>query len=417
MLTRNLAVPILESLSDTPVVFLAGPRQVGKSTLAQHLTRSGFPARYLTLDDLAILGAARSDPVGFVEGLEGPTVIDEVQRAGELLLAIKASVDRDRRPGRFLLTGSANVLALPRVADALVGRMALHSLWPLSQGEMEGVREDFIAAVFSDRVPSPLLPPPGRNALAQRLIRGGYPEALARDAAARRGAWFDDYLTTLFHRDLRDLSALADLTHLPRLLMLLGARMGSTVALSDLSRTLAIPYATLTRHLGLLEALFLVQRLPAWSSNLNKRLAKAPKLYLTDTGLAAHLMGLTADQIVASAHHAGPLFEAFVVNELVRQVGWSRVRVRLHHFRTATNEEVDLVLEAPGGRCVGIEIKLAATIDSRDLTGLRTLADAAGSSFHRGVVLYTGQSVIPFAANIHAVPVSTVWQPAPPDPS
>lgn len=412
MYPRHITSDILRSLADTPVVFLAGPRQVGKSTLAQSLARGPFPASYLTLDDLSVLYAARADPTGFVQGLKQAAVLDEVQRAGDLLLAIKASVDRDRRPGRFLLTGSANVLTLPRVADALVGRMAVHHLWPLSQGELAGVREDFIAAAFADSIAMTFAAPPDRAELARRVVFGGYPEIQGRSRVERRGAWFDSYLSTLLQRDAREQSAVADLSQLPRLLTLLASRLGGTVAVSDLSRTLGIPHSTLTRYLGLLEALFLIHRVPAWSTNTSSRLAKAPKLYLTDTGLAAQLLGLSIESLTVQPDRLGPLFEAFVVGEILKQIGWSQIQPRLYQFRTQAGQEVDLVLEAPGGRCVGIEIKLAATITGRDLNGLRSLAEIAGPRFHRGIVLYTGQTMVPFAENLHAVPVSALWQPA-----
>ena len=409
MLPRNLTPSILASLADTPVVFLAGPRQVGKSTLVQALAQREYPATYFALDDLATLGAARADPVGFVAGLTGPTVLDEVQRAGDLLLAIKATIDRDRRPGRFLLTGSANVLALPRVADALVGRMAIHTLWPLSQGELTGHVEDFVGAVFSERLPTVVEAPPRRDDLAQRVALGGYPEVRQRGSAERRGDWFADYLTTLLERDFRDVAAVVDVTQVLRLLTLVAARLGGPVAVSDLARTLAMPHSTVSRFLSLLEALFLIHRLPAWSSNRGVRLAKAPKLYLTDTGLATHLVGQSAEALAAAPDRLGPLLETFVVNELLRQAGWSRPRVRLYQYRTYGGQEVDIVLEAPGGRCVGVEVKLAATVTARDVAGLRGLAEAAGEVFHRGIVLYTGEQVVPFAANIHALPLSALW--------
>jgi len=410
MLARNLAPMVLESLSDTPVVFLAGPRQVGKSTLAQALARHDFPADYVTLDDLATLSAARSDPTGFVAGLRGPTVLDEVQRAGDLLLAIKADVDRHRRPGRFLLTGSANVLALPRVADALVGRMAIHALMPFSQGELAGVRDDFITTAFADDAPSaPNAAMADRLDLAQRVVMGGFPDVQSRPRFDRRSEWFGAYLTTLLQRNVRDILAVSDVTQVSRLLTLVAARLGGTASVSDMARTLSIPHSTVSRHLGLLEALFLVHRLPAWSGNQSTRVAKAPKLHLVDSGLAAHLLGHSAESLVASPDRLGPLFETFVVGELIKQARWSRTRVQALHYRTYDGREVDVVLEATGGRCVGVEVKLSATISPRDLGGLRTLADDAGPKFHRGIILYTGNTVVPFAENLHAVPISALW--------
>ncbi|BDP42612.1 hypothetical protein DAETH_25810 [Deinococcus aetherius] len=392
-------------MSDTPVILIVGARQVGKSTLAARLAPQ---AAHFTLDDLSVLDAARRDPVGFVRDLPSPALLDEIQRAPELLLPIKASVDRDRQPGRFVLTGSANVLTLPRVADSLAGRVSLQHLWPLSQGEQEGVREDFPAALFAESLPG-TLPAGGRpDDLSARLLRGGYPEAVARGSERRRAAWFGDYLTTLIERDVRDLSRIAGVTELPRLLTLLAARAGNLLNASDLGRDAALNNVTLTRYLELLRALYLVDTLPAWSSNVGKRLIKAPKVYLPDTGLAAHLLGVGEARFSQDRGSLGALLENFVVGELQRQLSWSAVSARLYHYRTAGGAEVDAVLEARDGRVVGVEVKAAATVTGRDFGGLRALSEDA-AHFHRGVVLYTGERVLPFGERLHAVPLGALW--------
>lgn len=410
MFERHLAPRLLEALADTPVVLLHGARQTGKSTLVRRLASQEHPARYLTLDDAGVLAAARDDPAGFLAGLNEPVVLDEVQKAPELFPAIKAIVDRDRRPGRFLLTGSANVLLLPRLSESLAGRMDILTLWPLSQGEIEGRREGFVDALFAGTLPRRTGNPRDRGDLVRRLMTGGYPEILGRITGARRDAWFTSYVTTILQRDVRDLANIEGLTVLPRLLGLLAARRMALVNFAELSRSLTVPLSTLKRYMALLETTFLVQMLPAWSGNLGKRLVKAPKLLLADAGLAAHLSGLEAERLSGDVGLVGPLLENFVAMELRKQIAWSRTQPGLFHFRTQTGQEVDVVLEDRRGRIVGLEVKAAATVGAQDFKGLRTLAEATGKRFQRGVVLYTGAEIIPFGTDLHALPVSLLWQ-------
>lgn len=410
MLERHIASSILEALADTRVLLLHGVRQTGKSTLVEWIATHEHPARYLTLDDAGVLAAARHDPGGFLKGLEGPVVLDEVQRAPELFPAIKRVVDHDRRPGRFLLTGSANVLSLPRLSESLAGRMEVLTLWPLSQGEIEGLREGFVDGVFAETLPR--VPENGadRSDLIRRLLAGGYPEVLSRPSEDRRGAWFSAYVTTILQRDIRDLANIEGLTALPRLLALLAARVMAVMNVAEISRSSAMPLSTLQRYLALLETTFLVQRLPAWSRNLGKRLVKAPKLLLADTGLAAHLLGADMKRLTETPHLLGPLLENFVAMELRKQIAWSQTKPQMFHFRTQTGQEVDLVLEDKAGRIVGIEVKASATVSAQDFKGLRHLSEAVGKRFRRGVVLYAGSTAIPFGANLHALPVNALWQ-------
>jgi len=410
MFPRHLTGPLRQALADTPVVLLQGGRQVGKSTLARSLAGHGGPARYVTLDDLTVLGAARSDPAGFVAGFDGPAVIDEVQRAPDLLLAIKAAVDRDRRPGRFLLTGSANVLLLPRIAESLAGRMEILTLAPLTQGEIHGRREGFLDAAYKDPAPRLRGGPEDRDGIIARLLRGGFPEAVGRRAVRRRAAWFAAYLDTVLGRDVRELSRIEDLTALPRLAGLLAARAAGLLNLSDIARGLATPASTLKRYFALLERTFLVQSLPAWSGNLGRRLVKAPKLLFGDTGLLAHLLGVTEERVRREPGVLGPLLENFVANELRRHAGWSHTRVEAFHFRSHTGPEVDLVLEDAAGRLVGIEVKASATVEARDFSGLRVLVHERPRQFHRGMVLHLGREVVPFGERLHAVPLRALWE-------
>lgn len=407
MFRRNLEPAFRAALADTPVVLVVGARQVGKSTLVRQIIESGYPATYLTLDDLTTLSAARSDPSGFIGGFDGPVAIDEIQRVPDLLLAIKAAVDRQRTSGRFILTGSANVMALPRVSDTLVGRIQVLRLRTLSQGEIGGTTDGFIDRAFAP-TPTFTFEPTARPDLAERIVDGGYPEVLAR-APARQRAWFDAYLTTILQRDVRDVSRIDDLTSLPRLLSLLAARSAGLLNTSEVSRSLGMPLTTVQRHVALLEAMMLFEPIPAWSANLGRRLARAPKVTLTDTGLAAFLRGISTGRLVAEPDHLGPLLESFVANELRRQLGWSATGATLFHYRDHSGGEVDLILEDRAGRVVGIEVKSAASVGAADAPSLRHLADALGDRFVRGIVLYTGDQVVPFAPRLLAVPVSTLW--------
>ena len=409
MLGRHATRTFLDGLHDTPVVYLQGARQTGKTTLVRTIAGEQHPARYLTLDAAAVLAAAQDDPEGFIAGLERPVVIDEVQRAPALALAIKLAVDADRRPGQFLLTGSSSVMSLPRFAESLAGRMELHTLWPFSQGELAGVRETFIDRVFDPKLPTPETASDPEAALVDRICKGGYPEAHARRSAGRRRAWFDSYVDSVLQRDLRDLANIERLSEMPRLLALLATRAGQLVNFSDLARSLAVPQTTLKRYVSLMETTFLVRLLPAWSSNVGKRLTKAPKLLLVDTGLLTHLLDADAGRLRRDRALLGHVLENFVAMELIKQLGWSERRCGLFHFRTESGAEVDLVLEDRGGRLVGIEVKSAASLQKRDFRGLQALAEAAGRQFVGGVVLYTGAAVVPFGRDLRALPISRLW--------
>jgi hypothetical protein len=399
------------ALADSPVVLLVGARQTGKSTLIESPAFQKDKRRFITFDDANVLAAAKADPSGFLNTYPEPLTLDEIQRVPELFLAIKASVDRNRAPGRFLLSGSANVLFLPRVADSLAGRMEVITLWPFSQGEIEGVREGFIDAVFGSKLPSlkPLEKWDERKEIRRRVISGGFPEVRTRSSVERRNAWYGSYLTTILQRDVRDLSRIEDLTALPRLLAILASRAGSLLNTADISRSSGIVQTTLKRYLSLLETLFLFEELPAWSANVGKRYVKMPKTYLSDTGLAAHLLHLTEERLDQEAAQWGALLENFVGMELRKQAAWSAERPQLFHWRTHGQQEVDLVLEA-GGRLAGIEVKAGTTVTAGDFKGLKALASDAGKRWVRGVLLYSGSEVLPFGENLLAMPISSLWR-------
>ncbi len=407
---RHLTQRVLAALKDTPVVYIQGARQTGKSTLVQAIAAGPHPAPYYSLDAAAVLAAAESDPEGFVTGLKGPVVIDEVQRAPGLSLAIKSAVDKERTPGRFLLTGSANVLALPRVADSLAGRIELHTLWPFSQGELEGNRLSFADRAFAGRAIEPGHRKIIKEAeLLERVLIGGYPESQLRKSADRRRAWFESYITTILQRDVRDIANIENLTEMPKLLTILASRTCSLVNYADIARSLTRPQSTLKRYLALLEATFLVQRLPAWSANIGKRLIKSPKLLLADTGMLCHVLGLDPVRAKQDRTLFGHVLENFVAMELVKQLTWSTAACQIFHFRTTAGQEVDLVIEDRSGNILGIEVKAGAKVEARDFSGLRLLAELAGERFKQGVVLHTGDSIVPFGENLHAIPIEYLW--------
>lgn len=406
---RHTTSALEAALVDTPVVLVVGPRQAGKTTLCR-LVADRRGARLLSLDDAATLAAASADPAGFIAALDGPVVLDEIQKAPALLPAIKLAVDRRREAGRFLLTGSADVLALPRVSESLAGRMEVLTLWPLSQGELASRREGFIDALFAAANLELGATGEARAGLIERALRGGFPEAVARRDPERRRAWFRSYVTTMLERDVRNLAQIEGLTDLPRLLNLLAARSASLLNIAELSRSVGFPHTTLTRYLTLLERAFLVRRVPAWAGNRARRAVKTPRVWIPDTGLLGHLAGLTPTRLAEEPTAVGLLLETFVASELAKQLGWSRTRVELFHFRTHGGREVDIVLEADDGRLAGIEVKAAATVGVADLKGLTALREVVGKRFYRGVVLYTGRETLPFGSNLWALPVSALWQ-------
>jgi predicted AAA+ superfamily ATPase len=327
------------------------------------------------------------------------------------MLAIKEDVARERHAGRYLLTGSANILTLPGIADSLAGRMEVLTLYPFSQGEIAGVREDFISALFQKDFP---LKNAGtasltREALLKAVALGGYPEILSRSNPRRRAAWFDSYVTTLVERDIRDIANVQDISGLIRLLRLLGARSGTLHNQAELSRSAGMSASTLGRYLSLLEALFLIRFLPAWSSNLSKRLVKSPKIHVCDSGLACHLCGADAERLAGDSILAGRLLESFVAGELLKQSSWTEHPAALYHYRSQSGEEVDVVLEDRPGRVAAVEVKLAASVAPHDIKGLVSLRDALGDHFVRGVVVYTGQEVLPIGDRIFAVPVGMMF--------
>ena len=404
---RHVQRKISTALQDTRVVLVVGPRQAGKTTLARLFSTRERP--YLTLDDAATLAAARSDPTGFVRGLK-QAVIDEVQRAPGLLLAIKESVDKDPAPGRFLLTGSTNLMAMPLVADSLAGRLEVITLLPFAQTELAGTQGDLLDRLFDGEGLPAVHNPVLGDALMQRVLSGGYPEALRRSTASRRMAWLEDYVALILDRDVRDIANIDQLDRMPRLLDVLAAHAGQLVNHSSYGAALGLTAPTAQKYVGILERLFLLHMVPPWSHNAISRLTKTPKLHFLDTGLLAALRDVTASQLEKDRTSYGPLLENFVVSEVIKLTTWSDKRIRISHFRTKDQDEVDLVLEDRRGRVIGIEVKASATVRPQDLRGLRQLQVAVGDKFVQGLVLHDHDHITPFDQKLHAGPVSLLWQ-------
>jgi len=403
---RLIQTRMAEALADTPVVLLAGPRQVGKTTLVrQHALAKGM--RYLTLDDDLTLLSARHDPTGMVRSLDF-AVIDEVQRAPQLLLAIKKSVDEDRRAGRFLLTGSANLMTLPAVADSLAGRMETLSLLPLSQSELHGNTANWIDAAFAGQVLTASTVVVG-DALVETVLRGGYPEALSRSTERRRTAWARHYTDALIQRDVRDVAGIDKLAELPRFLRCLAQVSGQMCNYSQLGAQVGLDSKTAARYTGVFEQMYLLKRVDVWARNRLKRVVKTPKLQFMDAGLLATLAELGFAEAQRNRARFGHVLETFVYSELLKHTTTAEGDYRLLYYRDLDQVEVDVVIENAAGQLVGVEVKAAATVDERDLRGLKKLASAAGDQFKLGVLLYDGTETLPLGDGLWAAPLSTLW--------
>ena len=364
------------------------------------------------LDNPALLAAARQDPVSFVVD-DGLLVVDEVQRAPEIMLPLKARVDAERRPGQFLLTGSARLLGLRLLPDALVGRTETIELWPFSQGELTDGSDGFVDAAFADRPEFMSSGASSRADVIERALRGGFPEAVRRDAT-RRSRFFASYVGDLLDRDVVQLSDIHRRADLDRLLRLLASRMATPLNVESVASELGVPRATVERYIALFEEVFLIKRIPAWSTSGTRRATRARKLMFVDTGLAGHLIGASAARVARDARLAGQVVENFALGELARQLGWATEPVHLLHYRTRDGEEVDAVLEHNDGRVVGIEVKAAATVDADDFRHLHHLRSRVPERFHLGIVLYSGSDVLAFGDGMVAAPLDVLWTSAVP---
>ena len=412
MKARNITPHVLEALVDTPVVAIQGARQTGKSTLVEAIAAQRA-ASVLTMDNGDLRNAARRDPAGFIDSLADPlTVIDEVQRAPELILPIKAAVDRDRRPGRFLLTGSADLMRVPGAGDSLAGRAQTLMLFPMSQGELVGLHDDLIGSVTASSLRgwAGWTTTTTRPEVIERITTGGYPEAIAR-ADQRRGVWFDDYVDRLLRRDVDALRAVPP-QRLRLAVELIAANQSGELVTAHLARHLRVAESTAALDVQTLADLYLTTLIPSWSRSLTNRRIKRPKALLLDSGLCARLGELNIDDLLSpiGTNHLGGLLEGFVVAELTKQATWSAATFRLFHYREAGGAEVDLLVELPRRRVLGIEVKATSSPSASHFTGLRALQNRLGDDFHGGIVFHLGQRALSFGDGMLALPVAALWE-------
>jgi predicted AAA+ superfamily ATPase len=406
-ISRSISDRIVYSMGFARVVALLGPRQAGKSTLVRRLAEDRLSADYVSLDEEPVRSLAAADPTGFLAARDGCVVIDEIQRVPELLLAIKARVDRDRAPGQFLITGSANIRRIATVSDALPGRASYLTLWPLSQGELVGRRERFLERMFAGEPPLLADAPVGRHEYAHTMLAGGFPEVREHPQPAR-SLFFSSYVDSILERDVGDVSRVHDPSSLGTLLRLVAARSGGLARYEGLAREVGIDGKTVKSHLDVLERLFLIRVRRPWHVNLGQRQVKAPKLYASDSGMLCALIGADVTRIRDDDGLAGAVFETFVATELERQASWFEQPLTFWHYREA-NREVDVIVERPSGEIVGVEVKASATVRPRDFAGLRHLSERLGERMLAGAILYAGARTLPFGERMWAVPLQALW--------
>lgn len=405
---RHAEARLREAMEDSPVTLVEGPRQCGKTTLAQAVCQpAGYD--YISFDDEVMRRAVEADPTGFVNGLPERVILDEVQRVPKLFSAIKLAVDRNRQAGRFVLTGSVKVLQVPEVTDSLAGRMAIIQLRPLAQTELSGVSPGFLDALFSADFKRRQGEPAGAPLLS-RIVAGGYPAAHQRADEQRRLAWHSDYIETLTQRDAPDLAAIRSPEILSRLLALAAAQTAQLVNVNKLASSFKLSRNAIQDYLALLSKMFLLEQTPAWHSNRLKRLVKTPKLHIGDTGLACALMNMNSPALAHDSPLLGHVLETFVFQELRRQASGDRQPHAFFHFREKDGAEVDIVIQRGATALAGVEVKAAATVNDADLRGLRKLKAATGERFAAGALLYNGERCLSFGPGIYAVPLSALWE-------
>lgn len=411
-IARSLEPHLIHSLEAFPVVYIAGPRQSGKTTLAQHIAASRHKARYITFDDLQMRSAVRQDPSAFLRSLDGPVVLDEIQMAPELFRPLKMVVDENRSlkdggRGRFLLTGSASIMALPMLSDALVGRLVLHVLPPLSAQEIQRTQHNFIDSAFTEDWKFTQLP---KENVMQMMMNASFPELFTLENWALRYEWCNGYMSTILQRDVRALMEVEKVAALPNMLRLLAARTGGLLNETALSRDTGLNHVTTKRYRLLLENLFLTLSVPAWSSNLGKRLIKASKIYISDLNLLSYLLNVDLQDLPQKNPMLfGQMVENFVALELTKQLTFSTVHARLYHYRTSSGQEVDFILEGPQNDIIGIEVKARSKVGAKDFQHLEALKSDLGKKFQRGLVFYQGTDMLPFGKDMWAVPLAMLW--------
>ena len=406
MYNRFIASHLKEALAFSPAVYLAGPRQSGKSTLVE----KSAGRDYFSFDSINTLHIAKESPLDFISSLQNPCTLDEIQRAPELILPIKEHIDKNKTAGHFLLTGSANILSMPSVADSLAGRMIILNLLPLSSGEILGRRNSWIENIFT----TPILDlfssikPIEYNDLCKFIIHGGYP-ALQKDLnATQRKMWFNSYIQTIIERDLKDITNFSEVIRMNNLFRHASVRSALSLNTTDLARSLQIPATTTSLYMAALETLFIFSKLPAWFRNQNKRMTKMPKLFLNDSGILCHMLNITIDSDFTARMEWGQIVETFIYTELKKQLSYSLSPFGLFYYRTHSGNEVDFVLENPNGDVIGIEVKASKSISHNFTNGMMDLRDSAGTNFKAGIILYMGDKVLPLGNNIFAVPIGSV---------
>jgi uncharacterized protein len=402
---RELVKCITLAMADTPVVLINGPRQAGKTTLVQQYD-STLP--YFTLDDDNLLNAARQDPIGFISQIDRG-IIDEVQRAPELLRAVKLSIDKNRNPGRLLLTGSANLLALPKIGDSLAGRMEILTLYPLSLAEIKRRKSTFLSCAQMNNWPSLSKKIPPFDCIAHALV-GGYPEMLSRQDALRRFAWARAYTKAIIERDLKDITTIDKLIEMPRLLDALAYLSGQLINFTKIGGQIGLDTKTTQKYVGLLENLFLVKRLLPWHRNKLNRIIKTPKIHFLDSGLLSCINRLTFERIQNNKSNAGALLETWVYGELLKAISVTAEPWDIFHYRDKDQTEVDFVLENSERKVMGIEVKASRTVFTQDFHGLRKLASLVKNDWITGIVLYNGERSLSFGDNLWAIPFALLGQ-------
>jgi predicted AAA+ superfamily ATPase len=409
---RRLSENILFALKHNPVVFINGPRQAGKSTLVRHLSTKDYPADYVSFDNATQMAAASAFPESFLTERKNALIIDEVQLVPDLFRALKFVVDelrlqnKEQSNGRFLLTGSANIMALPKLSEPLVGRMNIKTLYPFAAAEAFKGTGNFLTRLFT----VDFHPIPQTRSVNEAISAATFPE-ISSKPAREYGEWFDGYLATILQRDVRMIAELEKIGLMPIMLRILASRAGHLLNDADIARDIGLNPVTSKRYRTILQAMFLSIEVPPWYRNIGKRLVKSPKGYLIDTLLLCHLLGWDLENLkTAKPDLYGHVVENFVATELLKLLSFSELRAKLLHFRTTDNHEVDFVLERPDGSLVGIEVKISDRVNSGDFKGLGILAESAKESFVCGIILYGGKEIVPFGDKMYAVPLAALWQ-------
>ena len=407
---------IISALAHRRIILLAGARQCGKTTLAKHLSitltesASSLDPIYYTLDDVTLLDAALLDPKGFVDHEDELMIIDEVQRAPRLLLSIKQSVDENTAMGRFLLTGSANIQALPSVSESLAGRVRKIALKPLAQGEIMGTKPDFLRNALQQKFPK-VKSNYSKDDYLDLAFKGGFPEALATKKTQDRRRWHHDYINAILDRDLKDIALIRRKDSMRKLVEVLAAWSSKYMDISSIGQMLSITRPTLESYINALEALFIIERIPAWHSTDYDRVSKQEKMFLVDTGLITSMLSWTPEKVRLDGSLNGKLIESYVYTQLIAILSADVDNYELYHYRDREKREVDFIIQHEDGSILGIEVKAGSAVSKDSFKHLKWFRDRmAKEQPFTGIVLYTGEHTVPFGKGMWVVPISALWQ-------